>query len=267
MYRFLLLLLSIFSVSIASEARDKIVLTGSSTVAPLVLEMAKRFERINTDIRIDVQTGGSSRGVNDARKGLADIGMASRELNKKETDLTAFTIALDGVGPIVHKDNKITNLTDDQLKAIFTGQITNWKELGSHDGPIVVVNRAEGRSELKMFLKRYGIRASDIKASLIVGENAHGIKTISRNKNAITYISVGHSLKEVQLDVPIKLVALNGIEATLANVSTGKFPFARPLNLVVSKKPEGIQKSFIDFSLSKDVRDLIESQSFVPTTN
>ena len=267
MTRVLLLSLTVFSISMNLQAKEKLVLTGSSTVAPLILEIAKRFEKRNSDIRIDVQTGGSSRGVNDARKGLADIGMASRKLNSKETDLTAFTIALDGVGPIVHSENKVKNLTDDQLKAIFTGKIKNWKELGAHDGNIVVVNRAEGRSELKMFLKRYGLKASDVKASLIVGENAHGIKTISRNKNAITYISVGHSLKEVQLGVPIKLVALNGVEATMANVGAGKFPFARPLNLVVSKKPQGIQKSFIDFTLSKDVRDLIESQSFVPTTN
>ena len=267
MSRLLLITLSVFSISLGLQAKEKLVLTGSSTVAPLILEMAKRFEKINSDVRIDVQTGGSSRGVNDARKGLADIGMASRKLNQKETDLKAFTIALDGVGPIVHKDNAVTNLTDEQLKNIFTGKITNWKELGAHDAKIVVVNRAEGRSELKMFLKRYGIKASDVKASLIVGENAHGIKTVSRNKNAITYISVGHSLKEVELGVPIKLIGLNGIAATLENVAAGKFPFARPLNLVVSEAPQGIQKSFIDYTLSQDVRDLIESQSFVPTTN
>src|SRR5262245_3820261 len=92
----------------------KLVLTGSSTIAPLAAEIGKRFEAAHPGVRIDVQTGGSSRGIADARQGLADIGMASRALKKDESDLLAFTIALDGVCLIVHQDNPVEKLADQQ---------------------------------------------------------------------------------------------------------------------------------------------------------
>ena len=87
----------------------KIVLTGSSTVAPLAVEIGKRFESQHPDVRVDVQTGGSSRGVNNARAGLADIGMASRALKALEDDLSSFTIALDGIGIIVGREERKTS--------------------------------------------------------------------------------------------------------------------------------------------------------------
>ena len=88
-------------------ADNRLILTGSSTVAPLVLEMAKRYEQQHPQVRIDVQTGGSTRGVNDTRTGLAHIGMASRNLKPTETGLRVHTIAIDGVGIIVHRSNPI----------------------------------------------------------------------------------------------------------------------------------------------------------------
>ncbi|HYI01465.1 substrate-binding domain-containing protein, partial [Hyalangium sp.] len=94
-----------------SGQASKLTLTGSSTIAPLMSEVAKRFEAQNPGIRVDVQTGGSSRGASDARQGLADIGMVSRDLKADEADLEAHAIALDGVAIIVHGTNPITSLT------------------------------------------------------------------------------------------------------------------------------------------------------------
>ena len=111
----------------------KLVVTGSSTVAPLIAEIGKRFESLYPKVRVDVQTGGSSRGVADARQGLADIGMVSRVMKDDEKDLHAFAVARDGVGIIVHKDNPVRALTDDQIIAIYTGKITNWKEVGGKE--------------------------------------------------------------------------------------------------------------------------------------
>ena len=93
-----------------SDAASKLTLTGSSTVAPLALEIAKRFEARNPGVRVDVQSGGSGRGLSDARKGLAQIGMVSRALKDDEKDLTAFTIAMDGVCVILHKSNQVAAL-------------------------------------------------------------------------------------------------------------------------------------------------------------
>jgi phosphate transport system substrate-binding protein len=124
---------------------EKLVLTGSSTVAPLAAEIGKRFESLHNNVRVDVQTGGSSRGVSDARAGLADIGMASRALKDDEKDLLSFTIALDGISVILNKANPVDSLNKQQIIDIYTGKIVNWKGLGGNDAPITVVNKAEGR--------------------------------------------------------------------------------------------------------------------------
>ncbi len=87
------------------------MLSGSSTVAPLAAEIGKRFESLHPGVRVDVQTGGSSRGINDARAGLADIGMASRALKASEGDLSSFTIALDGISVIVNRSNPAASLS------------------------------------------------------------------------------------------------------------------------------------------------------------
>lgn len=245
-------------------AAEKLVITGSSTIAPLVAEIGKRFEKRNPDVRIDVQTGGSSRGVSDARSGLADIGMASRALKTEENDLKSFTIALDGVGLILHKDNPVKTLTDQQVIDIYTGKITNWKDVGGKDARITVVNKAEGRSTLELFLHYYKLKNSDIKPQVVIGDNQQGIKTVAGNAGAIGYVSIGTAEFDAGNGVPIKLLPLNGIAASVENVRNGSFPLSRPLNLVTKTAPQGLTKRFIEFASSKNVDDIVEAQYFVP---
>ena len=135
----------LFTVHVnAVTAEQRLTLTGSSTVAPLALEIAKRFEQLHPGTRIDVQSGGSSRGIADALAGRVNIGMASRSLKPEET-LVAHTIARDGIGMIVHRDNPMVALSDAQIIAIYTGEITSWSGVGGNDQAITVVNKAEGR--------------------------------------------------------------------------------------------------------------------------
>lgn len=254
-------------LSTTVPAADKLVLTGSSTVAPLAAEIGKRFEKANPGVRVDVQTGGSSRGISDARSGLADIGMASRALKAEEQDLKSFAIALDGVGLIVHKDNPIKTLTDQQVIDIYTGKITNWKEVGGKDSRITVVNKAEGRSTLELFLHYYKLKNSDIKAHVVIGDNQQGIKTVAGNAGAIGYVSIGTAEFDAGNGVPIKLLPLNGIPASVENVRNGSFPLSRPLNLVTKTAPQGLAKRFIEFAQSKAVDDIVEAQYFVPLSH
>lgn len=243
---------------------QKLVLTGSSTVAPLAAEIGKRFEKQNLGMRIDVQTGGSSRGIGDTRSGLADIGMASRALKAEETDLKYFTIAMDGIGLIVHRDNPVRSLTDLQVVGIYTGKITNWREVGGKDAHITVVNKAEGRSTLELFLHHYKLKNSNIKPHVVIGDNQQGIKTVAGNPNAIGYVSIGTAEFDAGNAVPIRLLPMNGVAATVENVRNGSFPLSRPLNLVTKYVPMGLNKQFIDFAQSKAVDDIVESQYFVP---
>ncbi len=248
----------------AQAADSKIVITGSSTVAPLASEIGKRFEERNPGVRVDVQSGGSSRGVNDARSGLADIGMASRSLNAEEKDLKAFAIARDGVGMILNSANGIATLSDQQIIGIYQGKITDWSAVGGKAGPITVVNKAEGRSTLELFLHHFKLKASEIKAQVIIGDNQQGIKTVAGNPGAIGYVSVGTAEFEAAQGTKVKLLPMNGIAASVENVRNGSFPLARSLNLVTNKEPAGTAKAFIDFARSADVADLIKEQFFVP---
>jgi len=244
-------------------ADNKLVLTGSSTVAPLAAEIGKRFEKLNPGVQVDVQTGGSSRGVNDARVGLADIGLASRALNPNEQALKSYAIALDGVSVIVHRSNPVQSLTDEQIVGIYTGAIKNWKEVGGKDQRITVVNKAEGRSTLELFMHHFKLKNSQIKAHVVVGDNEQGIKTVIGNPGAIGYVSIGTAEYNHEHGSAIKLLPMSGVAATTANVKNGTFPLMRPLNLITKAEPVGLAKQFIDFARSSAVQDLVQSQYFV----
>src|SRR5258706_1104626 len=185
-----LLLFAVLGCS-KKDAAQKLVLTGSSTVAPLAAEIGKRFESLHPGVHVDVQSGGSGRGITDSRQGLADIGLCSRALKDDEKDLTPHTIALDGVCVILHKDNAVASLKDDQVIAIYTGKITNWKDVGGKDAAITVVNKAEGRSTLELFCHYYKLKSTDIKAHVVIGDNQQGIKTVAGNPDSIGYVSIG----------------------------------------------------------------------------
>jgi len=248
----------------ASIEKDRLILTGSSTVAPLALEIAKRFEKTHPGIRVDVQTGGSSRGVADARQGLAHIGMVSRALHTDEGDLSGHTIARDGVAILVHKSNPIASLSKEQILSIYTGKVTDWKQLGAKAGRITVVHKAAGRSTSELFNEYLGIKNTDVKAHIIIGDNEQGIKTIVGNPQAIGYVSIGTAEFQAGQGVAIKVLPLESVIASVDNVKTGKYPLARPLNLVTRNQVQGLAKEFIAFAQSPAVADLIKEQYFVP---
>jgi phosphate transport system substrate-binding protein len=248
----------------ADQLTGKLVITGASTLAPLISEIGKRFESLYPTVRIDVQSGGSSRGVTDARQGLADIGMVSRAMKEDERDLSSFPVARDGVCPILHQENPVQALTDEQVVAIYTGKITNWKAVGGTDAPITVVNKAEGRSTLEVFLHYFKLKNVDVKAQVVVGDNEQGVKTVAGNRNAIGYVSIGTAEYDATHGVPIKLLPIGGIAASTESVRKGTFPLSRPLHLVTQTTPSSLAKAFIEYAQSKAVHDLIKQQYFVP---
>lgn len=249
-----------------NQTQGKLVLTGSSTVAPLVSEIAKRYEEQHPGVRIDVQSGGSSRGIADARQSVADIGMVSRTLKDSEKDLQAFTIARDGISVILNKDNLVDKLSDQQIVDIYTKKLTNWKAVGGKDAPITVVNKAEGRSTLELFAHYFKLETKDIKADVIIGDNEQGIKTVAGNPNAIGYVSIGSAEYNETHGTAIKLLPVKGVAASIATVANDQFPISRPLNLVTKTTPTGLQKDFIEFARSSQVQDIVKEQYFVPPT-
>ncbi|MEI8383386.1 MAG: phosphate ABC transporter substrate-binding protein [Planctomycetota bacterium] len=242
----------------------QVTITGASTLAPLLSEIAKRFENENPGTRIDIQSGGSSRGVSDTRSGLADIGMVSRDLKPGEDDLQRFRIARDGVCLIVHRDNSVESLSREQIIGIYTGEIRNWQEVGGTNAPITVVNKAEGRSTLEVFAGYFKLDTRKIHADVVIGDNEQGVKTVAGNPLAIGYVSIGTAEYDRESGIPIRLLPLEGIEASVKNVANETFPMSRTLHLVTKSQPEGIVKDVVEFATSPKVHDLVRELSFVP---
>lgn len=247
-----------------SQLSGTIEVTGASTIGPLMTEIAKRFESQHPKVRVNVQMGGTSRGIADARKGLADIGMASRDLKDDESDLKKFIIARDGVCIILHDTNPVSELSDEQIIEIYTGNTKSWMQVGGADAPITVVNKAEGRSTLEVFAGYFKLKNPDIQADVVIGDNEQGVKTVAGNPNAIGYVSIGTAEYDRHSGVSIKLLPIKGIEASTRNVANGSFPISRTLNLVTKEEPQGAAKALIDFAQSPAVHDLIKELSFVP---
>ncbi|WP_375467256.1 substrate-binding domain-containing protein, partial [uncultured Nostoc sp.] len=148
----------------------------------------------------------------------------------------------------------------------YTGKINNWQQVSGKNAPITVVNKAEGRSTLELFLGYFKLKNSDIKSSVVIGDNQQGIKTVAGNPNAIGYVSIGTAEFSINNGDPIKLLPLNGVAATTENVRYGKFPLSRPLNLVTKTQPTGLERAFIEFAQSPQVHEIVKKQDFVPVS-
>ncbi len=249
----------------AHQPLTKLSITGSSTMAPLIAAIGKRFETRHPGIRVDVQTGGSSRGVADTRSGLAHIGMVSRALRPRERrDLVGTPIAQDGIGLIVHRTNPVGSLTTHQVADLYTGAITNWRSVSEMDAPVVVVNKAEGRATLELFLNYFHLKNSEIRADVIIGDNEQGMKIVAGNPHAIGYVSIGSAEYGVRHGVPIKRLPLQTVPATLTAVQTGRASISRPLTLITIRRSPALAQAFIAFAASSHVHDLVATHYFVP---
>lgn len=247
-------------------ADGRLTLSGSSTVAPLAGEIGKRFEATYPGARVDVQTGGSSRGIADVRRGTANIGMVSRALASGEEDLIAHPVAMDGIAVILHATNPVNQLSAGQIVDIYLGRITDWSAVGGRRAPITVVNKADGRSTLELFATHFKIEPPAIKADVVIGENLHGVRTVVADPNAIGYVSIGTAEFERANGVAIKLLPLEGVAATMNNVRNGRFPLSRPLNLVTTATRTPIVDAFLKMAVSAEMNDLVQAQYFVPVS-
>lgn len=247
----------------AQEHRT-ITITGSSTIAPIILEMGRAYEQKVPGVRVDVQTGGSSRGVADARNGRADIGMVSRAARSDEADLKWTLVANDGLAIIVHRDNPVAALGADQVKALYRSEIADWAAVGGKAGPVTLVHKAEGRSTLELFLAFFGLKNPEVKPHSIVGDNLQGVQTVAANPTAIGYVSIGTAETSVADGAPIRLLPYGGVAATVANVANDTYPLLRPLNLVTKEPVPEHVAAFLAFAASKEADRFITEQAFVP---
>lgn len=267
----LMLLLSALLMSSAVRAQSstqlpasRLLLTGSTTMAPLMTEVVKRFTALHPRIQIEIQMGGSGRGVSDTRQGKADIGMVSRALGETEKDLAGIPIARDGVAVIVHKDNPVSALSDRQLVDIYSGKIANWRQVGGRDAPLHTLAGPPDGGSSELFSHYLQLPYEQIKAQGRVGPNAERIAAVAADPHAMIWLSVGEAERKARAGVPIKLLAIGGVVASSKNIRSGNYPISRPLTLVTRGTPAGAARAFIEFCVSSQVTDLVLAFDFVP---
>ena len=239
-----------------------ITMAGSTTVQPLAEILAETYMVDHTNVRIDVQGGGSSVGVKAAGEQTADIGMASREI--KDSEFTEFPginvviLARDGIAIVANPDVNVENLTIEQIKGIFGGTITNWQEVGGDDASIIVASREEGSGTRAAFEEM--VLGEDVlitEKAILQPSNGAIRTTISTTPYAIGYLSFGY------LDDTVKAISVEGVVPTEANASNGTYPIVRPLNLVTFGEPTGAIKDFIDFVLSDAGQALVVEEGYI----
>ena len=244
----------------------RISVVGSSSISALLSEMGKAYESDNPGIRIEVQSGGSSRGIMDVRAGTAMLGMVSRALRPDENDLQDVLIARDGIGMIVHADNPVSALSREQVIGIYTGQISNWREVGGDDLAITVVSKAEGRSTLEVFSDHFDISYRQISADVIIGDNQQGIQTVAGSAAAIGYVSIGSAEYEAEQGAAIRLIALDEHTPSTEAVASGNYPISRDLNLVYQEPLSDEARDFLAFTRSPEAAELVSRMYLIPVT-
>jgi phosphate transport system substrate-binding protein len=240
-----------------------ISLAGSTTVQPVAEKLGEAFMAKYPDVQIDVQGGGSSVGVKSAGEGTVDIGMASREIKPSELEeypgLKIYTIARDGIAIVVHPGVAVDGLTKDQVRDIFSGAITNWSEVGGPDKAIVVVSREEGSGTRAAFEEMVmGEEAVIVDTAILQPSNGALKATVSTTEDSVGFLSFGY------LDASVKALAIDGVDATVANAMNGTYPIVRPLNMLTNGEPQGVVKSFLDFVLSAEGQAIIEKEGYLP---
>jgi phosphate transport system substrate-binding protein len=237
--------------------RGAVNVVGSTSVQPFAEMLAQEFAKKEPGVRIDVQGGGSTAGIQALAEGIADIGMCSRSLERDEAArYKAIIVARDGLAVVVHPSNPLGNLTREQLRQVFSGRIANWKAVGGKDARIHVVTREEGSGTREAFTKLV-MKDEGIAASALVQESNGAVKELVRtDPGAIGYMSLG-------LAGNLKCLLIDGVAPSGETVISGQYPLVRPFLFVVKGTCRPEAQRFIDFVLSPPGQELLESEGLV----
>lgn len=247
-----------------SSPSRPLVVTGSSTIYPLMTDIARRFERLNPGVSIDVRSGGSGKGIADLRGGVSDIAMVSRQLADNERHLFAFALCRDGAAIVVHRSNPLKGLSRHQLAELLTGNISDWKQLGARAGAIRLAWRTENQAIPELIQRHLKLKPEQIRSHTTFFENEDAIGFVANDRNAITLAALGVAERSAKSGVAIKLLAYEGIPASTRALRDLTYSLSRPLILVTRSIPEGLQKRLVDYAVSRAVNDLHEKHGFVP---
>jgi len=231
---------------------------GSTSVQPFAEALAEEFMVGHSAEKIFIQGGGSTAGIQAVLTGAAQVGMSSRKLEESEKALIAIPIIYDAIAVIVHRTNPLDNLSMDQIRKIYAGRITRWKEVGGVDRAITVVTREEGSGTRETFQNLVMGRHEEISLGALVQDSNGAIRqVVADDPNAIGFISLG------LVNDRVKALKLDGMEPTVENVRAQRYKIVRPFLFVFKAPPQGIAKDFLDYVLSPKGQKLLMQEGLV----
>ncbi|HHW57681.1 MAG TPA: phosphate ABC transporter substrate-binding protein [Clostridia bacterium] len=242
-----------------------VTIAGSTALQPLVEQAAKLFMEKYSNVSITVQGGGSGTGLTQVAQGAIDIGnsdiFAEEKLDANTAkSLVDHQVAKVGFAVVVNKDITVDNLTQQQLVDIFTGKITNWKDVGGPDTKIVIINRPASSGTRATF-KKVVLKGQEEAAGLALTEDSSGAvkKAVADTKGAISYLALSY------VDNTVKALKYEGVEPTAQNIIDGKYPIWSYEHMYTKGEPTGVVKAFLDFMMSDEVqKNLIPKLGFIP---
>ena len=265
MKKLVLVLLCSISLSFASTKsftglEGTLNIAGGTAHIKCEKEAIKNIMRKHSNISITIAGGGSGMGIKQVSTGLIDLANSGRKPTASEVkkgDLKIFRFAVDGIGIVINPNNPISNLTTKQLQDIFSGKISNFKELGLKAAPINLYTRDESSATRKVFWKK-ALKKSDIaKSARVVSSNAAMKTAIKNDPNAIGILSLG------LIDDKVKAISINGVFPSLVNVINSSYTVARGLYLLSSGEPKALAKTYIEYMRSPEGAKIVTKYGFI----
>ncbi|MCA0147598.1 phosphate ABC transporter substrate-binding protein [Rossellomorea vietnamensis] len=249
----------------SETASGSIVVSGSSAMQPLVAAAAEEFMAENPDADIQVNAGGSGTGLSQVSEGSVQIGNSDVFAEEKEgipaDELVDHKVAVVGMTAAVNPNVGIDDISKEDLKKVFTGEIKNWKELGGKDQKITLVNRPDSSGTRATFVK-FGLDG-ETPAEGITEDSSNTVKKIiNETDGAIGYLAFSYFT-----DDSVTPLAIDGVKATDENVQKGDFPIWAYEHSYTKGEPDGLAKTFLDYMMSEDVQSgLLKDQGYIPST-
>ena len=243
------------------DLEGKLDIAGGTAHIPVMTQAARDIMTFNPKIRITVAGGGSGVGVKQVGEGLAQIGNTGRPLKPAEIEkygLVSFPFAIDGVALAVHPSNPVKALTKEQAVAIYTGKITDWKELGGEPGAIDVYGREDGSGTRETFQGKLMGKVDQSPSVNTVNSNGAMKTAIAQDARAIGYVGIGH------LDASVAGVAIDGHVPSQENAAKGEYPVVRDLFMNTKGEPTGLTAAFVDYIYSEPGAKIIEKSGYIP---
>ena len=246
--------------STAAALSGNVAAGGSTSMKNVIAALTEGFAEVEPGVTVSYDPTGSGAGITGAADKTLDIGLSSRALKDDEkADVDGTTIALDGIAIIVNNASKVEDLTVDQLKQMFTGEITNWSEVGGDDGEIVLIGREAGSGTRDGFESIVDVKDSCKYAQELTATGAV-ISAVEANPLAIGYASLS------AVGDTVKMVTVGGVECSEETVKDGSYEVQRPFVFVTNKSVTLSEQAqaFFDFATSADAADLIRTAGAVP---